>query len=307
MKYIKLLISLFIVFIIIINIDINKVNDSLVLMSFNNWAFALFFVIVNGFLAFVRWYLILDCLNAGIPWKRSIKLFYLGMSLNQLLPTSLAGELYKYWNIKNDTTSLSLAAHSIAIEKSLPLINLFIMIIFNLYWLLDIYNLNYELRNVNKITLILLFSILIFSFFIYYFLLRKKMFFVTITKLFLDFTNSISVCLSKGGKFFVAFSIGFIMFYFKCVSIFIISKFLFIDLSLANSILIFPLIFLISAIPISVSGWGLREGSMIILLSYINISKEQAVSLSFVIGISYLIANVPALLLLFRINKREFI
>ena len=307
MKYIKILISLFIIFIIIFNVDINKVNQTLTLMSFNNWAFALFFVIINGFLAFLRWYLILDCLNADISWKKSIKLFYLGMSLNQLLPTSLAGEFYKYWSIKKNTNSLSLAAHSIVIEKSLPLINLFIIIAFNFYWLLDIYNLNlnFDNRDIIKIALVIL--IFIFLIFFLLFMIKKKMAYLNISKLILDFNNSISLCMSKGGKFYVAFSIGFVMFYFKCVSIFIIAKFLLIDLSLINSILILPVIFLISAIPISISGWGLREGSMIILLSYINISKEQAVSLSLVVGISYLIANVPALLLLFRINKKEFI
>ena len=53
-----------------------------------------------------------------------------------------------------------------------------------------------------------------------------------------------------------------------------------VDISLLDCLLILPPVMLISALPISIAGWGVREGAMIVGLGLAGVPGEQALALS---------------------------
>jgi len=300
MKIIKIIISLSLIVMIIHIIDLESVISIISKMSISSWLITVGFVIINNILAYIRWYLILNCLNACIHWRKTINLFFIGLSLNQFLPTSVVGDLFKIWKIKKLTSSIELGLISIIIDRLFPLMNLIIILSINLFWLLQVFDIKIQQFN----TIIMVFTVILIIIFMTGFILINK--FINSSKIYkyLElFKKNATLFYNNKRKIYIAFFIGFFIFFIKCISIFYIAKFLMIEITFMNTILIFPLIFLITAIPISISGWGIREGLMIILLNYININQEQAVSLSIVVGLAYLVANLPALLLLLR-NKK---
>ncbi len=66
-----------------------------------------------------------------------------------------------------------------------------------------------------------------------------------------------------------------------------------------------PIVFLISMIPISVAGWGLREGAFVVALGLFDISPATALSLSITFGIAVLLAYAPAPVLWFLARRRS--
>jgi glycosyltransferase 2 family protein len=82
------------------------------------------------------------------------------------------------------------------------------------------------------------------------------------------------------------------------VHIYVLAIGLKIDLTLFQCLLVMPPIILISSLPLSIAGWGIREGAMIAALSIFQISTEAAFALSVMVGITALIHSllgVPAL------------
>lgn len=66
-----------------------------------------------------------------------------------------------------------------------------------------------------------------------------------------------------------------------------------IELEFKHSLLLMPLIILITILPISIAGWGVREGAMIMLLGLVGMPSEQALALSILVGIVALISGLP--------------
>ena len=56
-----------------------------------------------------------------------------------------------------------------------------------------------------------------------------------------------------------------------------------------------PAIILITLLPISFAGWGLREGTMIGFLLFLGLSKSGILALSVLYGILLILASLPGL------------
>ncbi len=59
-----------------------------------------------------------------------------------------------------------------------------------------------------------------------------------------------------------------------------------------------PLALLAASLPISAGGWGLREGSLVLLLPYLGWSEAQALSVSVWFGLTFAMGTLPGLLVL---------
>ncbi len=72
-----------------------------------------------------------------------------------------------------------------------------------------------------------------------------------------------------------------------------------LDLGIPNQIIIFfiPVAIFVSLIPISIGGWGLREGATIYILGKQGISPEISMALSITYGISVFLAFIPGSLI----------
>ncbi|MDP2193040.1 MAG: lysylphosphatidylglycerol synthase transmembrane domain-containing protein, partial [Alphaproteobacteria bacterium] len=82
-----------------------------------------------------------------------------------------------------------------------------------------------------------------------------------------------------------------------CAPAYILALDLGLDVSLNAFLSILTFITVISAVPISVAGWGVREGLMVFLLGFYGLSQEIAISLSIMIGIINLCAAIPGMFL----------
>ena len=75
--------------------------------------------------------------------------------------------------------------------------------------------------------------------------------------------------------------------------VYILACSMLIELEFMHSLLLMPLIVLLTILPISIAGWGVREGAMIMLLGLVGMPSEQALALSILVGIVALISGLP--------------
>lgn len=66
-----------------------------------------------------------------------------------------------------------------------------------------------------------------------------------------------------------------------------------VDMSLADCLLLFPPVLLIQTVPISVAGWGVREGAMVALFALAGVSGEEALAVSILYGVVLATTSLP--------------
>jgi hypothetical protein len=78
-----------------------------------------------------------------------------------------------------------------------------------------------------------------------------------------------------------------------------------LSVRLLDCLLIMPPVMLISSLPISVAGWGVREGAMVVAFGLLDVPKEAALALSVQFALlGYLAATPGALAWLIELNAR---
>jgi hypothetical protein len=60
---------------------------------------------------------------------------------------------------------------------------------------------------------------------------------------------------------------------------------------------ILPVVMLLTSLPVSFAGWGLREGAMILALGIYGVAQEKAMALSLVYGLLQIISGFPGFIL----------
>jgi hypothetical protein len=77
------------------------------------------------------------------------------------------------------------------------------------------------------------------------------------------------------------------------LSIYILALGLKLDVSMLDCLALFPPVMLATTLPISIAGWGVREGAMVAAFGLIGVSQEGAVVLSLLAGILAIVASLP--------------
>ena len=65
------------------------------------------------------------------------------------------------------------------------------------------------------------------------------------------------------------------------------------DLRFLDGLLLFPTVLFLSMLPISVAGWGVREGAMIAALALVGIPPHQGLALSVCFGLGLIVVSLP--------------
>jgi hypothetical protein len=66
-----------------------------------------------------------------------------------------------------------------------------------------------------------------------------------------------------------------------------------------------PLALVLSFIPVSIAGWGVREGAMVGLFSLIGADKTAVLMMSLLYGIMLIVVSLPGLVVFLQGRRRK--
>lgn len=66
-----------------------------------------------------------------------------------------------------------------------------------------------------------------------------------------------------------------------------------LDVTLLDCLALIPPVILITTLPISIAGWGVREGAMVAAFSLIGVAAEGALALSLLFGLLVVVTSLP--------------
>jgi len=100
-------------------------------------------------------------------------------------------------------------------------------------------------------------------------------------------------CLSKRLNGLLILTASVLIHLLSILIVMIIAIGLGINVEFGGFFLMVPLVTLIMVVPISIAGWGVREGVMVVGFGYLGVSPELALALSILYGLSILVVALP--------------
>ncbi len=239
--------------------------------------------------ATMRWRRVLDVLDHAIAYKPALAIVCIGMFFNQVLPSNVGGDAVRAWLIRRAGLATRRAITSVVVDRLLGLSVVFLMTAIGLPWLLALVP-HPALRTA----------------------------FVVVSGcglaglVFLAFLDSLSARLPRWGAIRAAEALSAdlraVLKSRAIVPVLLLSILIQVAFALAayatsvalglhvtalQCLMLVPPVVLVMAVPVSVAGWGVREGAMVLAFGFIGVDSHDALALSVLIGAATMLASLP--------------
>lgn len=259
------------------------------------------------FLSAWRWRYTVSLLGLPIPYMQAVREYYLATFTNQVLPGGVLGDVNRALRHGAGTNKRLAAAHGVAIERLSGQVVLAAVVVTGLAWLVitgrivgagpagsgSLSPLHWLLAGIAAVILLA------------WFLARRN-------KRISVYFGTLRGDLSRALLSWPAFPLQVL------TSLLVVTSYLSVFLVLAKGAgyladlpsagvvaALCSLLLLSMVIPVTVSGWGVREGAAVILWPMVGLPAEQGVALSVAYGALIFVCSLPGALFLFSSPARQ--
>ncbi|NOQ31413.1 MAG: flippase-like domain-containing protein [Helicobacteraceae bacterium] len=260
---------------------------------------ALIFQFMSTYIAAYRWYLIMDLLVFRESIVFYIKSYFKGSFFNQLLPSSIGGDAIRVLELGQMDYSKKEAFYGIFVDRVVGLVGLLILNIianFLFYGTFPVWL--FQLINIITLSGIAGF---IFLMNIKHFHFLSKF---APTNLFYRLSKRMAQLYESKVLLLKHLSVSVVVHIFSILSIYALSLAVHLDLDLNVFLIAIPPVILLTIVPISLAGWGVREGAMVGILMLVGAAKVEVITVSILYGLVLIISSLPGALFWLRSKNR---
>lgn len=296
---IKLSVSGLLIVLISRNVDLHESMLALSSVSASALAIALLLQVASNGVATLRWFVIMSKIGFKQPFFFYLKSFFKGAFFNQGLPTSIGGDGLRILDCTASSGTTEDAVFGVFIDRIIGLAGLLLLNILAL--LLDNSLLPANIYFPLLTLLVLLCVALVGLFFLRNanalrshrhlgFLARLSQRYAQV------YSNTGAVALQTG--------LSVLTHLLSMSAFFVIGRSLGLDYSLTVYLALVPPVILLTILPISLAGWGVREGAMVGFFVMIGAEKSLVLTFSVLYGLLALVASIPGLFVYIAQQKR---
>jgi uncharacterized protein (TIRG00374 family) len=240
----------------------------------------------------LRWRLVNGLVGANMQLAQVFRLTLIGQFFNQVLPTALGGDAMRAWLASREGVPLARAISGVLCDRALGLMVLAVIVAGTLLLLPQPVAERLPAKAAFQAIALLGVCGLVALFFAGDFIARllgRRRVTESLGKLVQDLR---CVVYSRGPSVAIVALSGAVQVLFV-TTIYLCAQGMSIPLGFGAALLVIPAIMLVSVIPISFAGWGVREGAMIIGLSLLGIGAPQALAISVAFGLLNIVVGLP--------------
>ena len=241
-----------------------------------------------------RWLIVLNALHADLSFTIAAKILYISVFFNQTLPSAIGGDAFRMFLSRKAGVDLKGAINGVMLERVATLSGLILLVLITQPFLLTRIGDNPAkyafpvlagLAVVGIIFLMLLDRVP--ARFQNWKIVRGLGHLATDTKkLFLSPRHAIkAIVLGVVGNVLIA-----LMAYMTALA-------LAIEVSLLDCLVLIPPVILVMTLPISIAGWGVREGAMVAAFAFVGVAEGDAFVMSILFGLIGVVFALPGGLL----------
>ena len=239
-----------------------------------------------------RWRIIARAIAIPLNWHSALVIVLIGTFFNQVLPSAIGGDAVRVWLLRNERAPLAKSLSSILLDRVVALFGMVMIVIVGFPWLMEIVRQPTVRAAATAVVAAGLAGIaLLLS--ADKVPLPKALRSVMIVDKLLAISVDARVVFLAPHTVAPAIFASILIHLMVSAAVWILSRGIGLGVGLEVFVLLLPLVLLLSLLPISVAGWGVREGAMIACLALVGVDPTSAFALSALFGVVYFLAGLP--------------
>lgn len=290
----KIAVSLMLIWIVVRAFDMKGVSHYLLLVD----AGAVLLVILCALcvvpLHALRWMIAVEASGNRIPFRTALQIVLIGHFFNQTLPSSVGGDAVRIWCACRAGLGVGDAVRTVILDRAISLVGLLLMAGAGLPWLFGLVT-----DPSARFAIVAVVAAGIGGFLVFIALpqlpqpLLKWRVMRAVAELSV-LARRITLTPRYVLPILGLAVAGFVVFVFIVYSL---ATALHLELRFTDCLLLVPPVLLVSVIPVSVAGWGVREGAMVVAFGFVNVPPSAAFAVSVLFGLTIAAASLPGALL----------
>ncbi len=290
--YLKLFVSFGLIALILLKIDLGTLKENLLAADLKIYGFATGLFFLQQVVIAYSWQILLKAQENRVSFWNVLRVYFIGSFMGTFLPSSVGMDVVRIYGLAKHIKDGVDSASSMVVSRILGFL---VLIAFALVAAIPMSRLMHE----SQIFLwIFLLSVLFLGTAVFVLSpLTQKILYFILEKIHLSrFNASIQAVYRSIYEFSqhkkALLQLTGVSVFFQLLGIyivFLVGKSLNIPLSMTYYFLLIPIIMVITLIPISIAGIGVRESSFIYFFTQAGISSTQALSLSFLVFFQWIL------------------
>ena len=234
----------------------------------------------------VRWKQLVAHCGAEFPYARLLRLTLISTFFNQTLPSSVGGDAMRIWFLGKQT-NWRVASYSVLLDRMIGVVALALIVALCLPWTFKLVQ-----DPVGRIALLVIGLGSIAGWIVFLALGWERLHFLqrwTLTRHLAATATVATEILRSPGSVAPIFLLSGFIHMLTALAAWCIARSVGADLSFLNALFLVLPVMLVSVVPISIAGWGVREGAMVAAFAYAGLSQSDGLLVSILFGVSYLI------------------
>jgi hypothetical protein len=298
----KILISAALLYLALRKVNLTDLASRIDVASLGWIALAIAVTFLQIFIGALRWCEISADCNAPLTTRQATRFNVIGTFFNQTLPSSIGGDAVRLWLVARGGAGWRAATYSIFVDRAIGLIALAIVIVASLPWS---YNL---IRNPDGRSALLLVDFAALAAGLGFLVLSRlpwpwlKTWWVTHHFYACSVIANRVIFSRDHGPAIAVYSI--LVHVLAVVIAWCVVKSIDAPVMFGQVFLLVPPVMLITMLPISIAGWGVREATMGLAFGYAGLATNEGVNVSLLFGaVSFIVGAIGGLVWIFSAEK----
>lgn len=287
---VKTILSVSLIAYLFTSIGVDHMAHRLRMFDFGIAAIILLLLCLYHFIAAIRWQIVLRALGCSVSTFEVTRITFVAAFFNQFLPTSVASDALRIFELSRSGHRVGLSTNSVILERGVSLMTLTLFSAIGLtFWTGELPQGAREISWLLLVSMAGLFLGILSMDKIVTGRFQKVRVYAAISQ----FSADARKTLCRVECFAPILGTAFVNQAILVYVVFLIAKGIEIPLAVFDCAMLLPAVTLVTALPISLAGWGVREMAMVTTFGYAAVSSSDALLVSIGLALFSLLAALP--------------
>ncbi|HEY9079689.1 lysylphosphatidylglycerol synthase transmembrane domain-containing protein [Magnetovibrio sp.] len=254
-------------------------------------AVALILGFVQTVVGALRWRAVLIAIKAHLPWWQLFRFTYIGAFFNQTLPSAVGGDAVRGYMAYRSGLAMGPSVNGVLLDRIATVLALVMLVaVMTPFGVAELNVGDWFARTVWLVSVLAVAGVATIMVLDRLPLGLRR--FRLVAGLSVLATDARCMFLQPGHALHVMFwsALGHVN---LSAIIFVLAMGLGVDITLVDCLLLFPPVLLAQTLPISLAGWGVREGAMVAMFALAGVGAQSALAISILYGFVMILASLP--------------
>ncbi|MBI4968292.1 MAG: flippase-like domain-containing protein [Rhodospirillales bacterium] len=238
----------------------------------------------------VRWLAVLDSIAALLPFRRTLEIFYIAGFFNQVLPSSVGGDAVRMWLARRAGLSMAGAINGVMLERLVTVFGLVLLVALTqplLYSRISdpATRMVFPLLTLGGVVGIVVLMLMDRA--------PARVRHLKIVRGLAKLAADTRLLFLKPLHALRALLLAILGHVNLSIATYVLAVGLDIEVGLVDCLVLVPPVILITTLPISIAGWGVRETAMVTAFGFVGVAADSALVLSILLGLLNVAVCLP--------------